>query len=80
MPYKDREDERARQRRRYAAGHGRQYLESATWADGQIALLRSMGIRHTVIEWSEIRTDLIKSKITRATADGLKLPPATTDF
>ena len=75
MPYKDPADRREWNRRALERGVGREYLEAAGWADGQIALLRSMGIRHTVIEWRKIRIELVKSRLNPSTARALYAPP-----
>lgn len=74
MPYKDPARERERQRLRRENGHGAAYLEAATWADGQMALLKSMGITHTQEEWAEIRRDLAKSRLNSATRAALYTP------
>lgn len=74
MPYKESADKTAWERANRAA-RSRIYLDAADFADRQIAVLREMGIRHVDEEWKVLRADLIKSRLNRATAEGLHTDP-----
>lgn len=74
MPYKDPERERERQSRRRKP----EFEAAAAWADGQVALLKSMGVNHSTKEWRALRSDLLKSRLNKRTVIALTPPPVST--
>jgi hypothetical protein len=73
MPYADPDEKRAWEEA-HRSERKRRLFEATRWADGQIKMLKSMGIVHTPDEWRRLRNDLRRSRLSTATLRSLQIP------
>ena len=70
MPYVNKADKQAWEEA-HRPGVWRQVREATAWADAQIKTLKGMGVSHTMEEWRQLRHELRKNYLSKATIQSL---------